>query len=50
MGIKLCNKIRLSKNSAVRDILVLMLTGKRNDFILKVSKQVRAQGVVREQY
>jgi len=39
-GIELCNKIRLSKNPAVRDIPVLILTGEQDDFILKVSKQV----------
>ena len=43
---ELCNKLRLSKQEAIREIPVPILTGERDKMPLEVAKQVGATAVL----
>ena len=45
-GMEFCNKLRLSKDDAIRNIPILILTGERSQMPLEVAKQVGATAVL----
>ena len=45
-GMEFCNKLRLSKQDAIRSIPVLILTGERDQMPLEVARQVGATAVL----
>ena len=45
-GMEFCNKLRLSKQDAIRSIPVLILTGEHDRMPLEVAKQVGATAVL----